>query len=182
MNALATWTPKFKSCSLGRTISYFVRFEMVFSRCSCPQCFSRPHWIVVPVGWLNGMASEMEWTVCFLFHIQPSTFTHHNGLARTQFANISPSVFLFHVVFLKEKHRLFWKHSKNLSSIHNSKTFRGIYLSKAFLHFFCCSRLATLEEFEDKEVEPHGKHKAFFSKGQFHPLATRHCSLEVMSW
>lgn len=74
------------------------------------------------------------------------------------------------------------KHSKNLSSIHNSKTFRGIYFSKAFLHYFCCSRLATLEEFEDKEVEPHGKHTAFFSKGQFHPLGTRHCSLEVMSW
>lgn len=140
------------------------------NRCSC--------WMIPRHGQRNGM-NLFVFPFTFSHPLSPTTmgWQEHNLQTYPHLSFCSMLCFKGKASTIQKM-----KHSKNLSSIHNSKTFRGIYFSKAFLHYFCCSRLATLEEFEDKEVEPHGKHTAFFSKGQFHPLGTRHCSLEVMSW
>lgn len=136
--------------------------QTTLNRCSC--------WMIPRHGQRNGMNCLFSLSHSAI-HFHPPLWAGKNTICK----HIPTSLFVPCRV-LNEKHRLFrkMKHSKNLSSIHNGKTFRGIYPSKAFLHFFCCSRLATLEEFEDKEVEPHGKTQRF-RKGKFHTLATRHC-------
>ncbi len=98
MNNLATWTPKFKWCSLGRTISYFVRFEMVFSGCRCPYCFSKPcfHWMFPRHGQRNGMNCWFSLSHSAI-HFHPPQWASNNTICK----EISPAVFLF-PVFLKK--------------------------------------------------------------------------------
>ena len=92
----------------------------LFLQTKLNHCFC---WMIPRHGQRNG-----SWTAGFLFHIQPSTFTHRNELAITQFAKKYPQLSFLFPVFFKEKHPLFrrWNTQQTLSSIHVA--FRWIFL------------------------------------------------------